>query len=129
MRPAMYHLSIRAARADAVFASALQRSAEPTAGQVRQAVAEAVCAFGSRGCAARVAQEFGDHPETAAARMRWARAVADQAFGARRAPIRGEASGTTEALGGAGALRACGSGPGRARSLARSPVATAGRAA
>jgi hypothetical protein len=27
-----------------------------------------------------VAQEFGDHPETAAARMRWARAVAGEAF-------------------------------------------------
>ena len=26
-------------------------------------------------CAGRVAQEFGDHPEAAAARMRWARAA------------------------------------------------------
>jgi len=102
MRPAMYHLSIRAARADAVFASALQRSAEPTAGQVRRAVAETVRALGSRGCAARVAQEFGDHPETAAARMRWARVVADQAFGTRQASVRGQApdeTGTTIALG------------------------------
>jgi hypothetical protein len=129
MRPAMYHLSVRAARADAVFASGLQRSAQPTAGQVRRAVAEAVRAFGSRGCAARVAQEFGDHPETAAARMRWARAVADQAFGTHRAPVRGEAPGTTEALGKSGALRACGAQPGRARSLARYPVAVGGRAA
>ena len=37
MRPAMYHLGVRAARADALFASALQRSAEPTAGQARRA--------------------------------------------------------------------------------------------
>lgn len=126
MRPAMYHLSIRVARADAVFASALQRSAEPTAGQVRRAVAEAVRAFGSRGCAARVAQEFGDHPEMAAARMRWARAVADHAFGTRQAPIRGEGP---QALGKAGALRAHGTQRDRARSLARYPVAAGDRAA
>jgi hypothetical protein len=123
MRPAMYHLSISAARADAVFASALQRSAEPTAGQVRQAMAEAVRAFGSRGCAARVAQEFGDHPETAAARMRWARTVADQAFATRRAPVRGEAPGTT------GAARIRGPEPGRTRLVARHVVAAVGRAA
>jgi hypothetical protein len=104
MRPAMYHLSIRAARADAVFASALQRSAEPTAGQVRCAVAETIRAFGSRGCAARVAQEFGDHPETAAARMRWARIVAGQAFGTRRAPVRGEAPGAARVPGTTGAF-------------------------
>ena len=29
--------------------------------------------LGAAGCAGRVAQEFGDHPETAAVRMRWAR--------------------------------------------------------
>jgi len=29
--------------------------------------------LGRRGCAAAVAQEFGDHPETAVARMRWVR--------------------------------------------------------
>ena len=31
--------------------------------------------LGAAGCAGRVAQEFGDHPEAAAARMRWARAT------------------------------------------------------
>jgi hypothetical protein len=87
MRPAMHHLSVRAVRADALFVSALQRSDEPTAGQVRQAVATAVRAFGGRGCAERVAQEFGDHPETAVARMRWARTLAEEAFGARRPVI------------------------------------------
>ena len=82
MRPAMHHLSISAVRADALFVSALQRSEEPSTGQVRQAVAAAVRAFGGRGCAERVAQEFGEHPDTAAARMRWARRMADEAFGA-----------------------------------------------
>jgi hypothetical protein len=82
MRPAMHHLSISAVRADALFVSALQRSEEPSTGQVRQAVAAAVRAFGGRGCAERVAQEFGDHPETAVARMRWARRMTGEAFGA-----------------------------------------------
>jgi hypothetical protein len=77
----MQHLSISAVRADALFVSVLQRSAQPTAAQVRQAVAAAVRTFGSRGCAARVAQEFGDHPEAAAARMRWAREVTGSVFG------------------------------------------------
>ena len=81
MRPEMHHLSISAARADALFVSALQRSEELSTGQVRQAVAAAVRAFGSRGCAERVAQEFGDHPDTAVARMRWARTVAAGTFG------------------------------------------------
>jgi hypothetical protein len=80
MQSAMYHLSISAARADALFVSALQRSEELSTGQVQQAVASAVRAFGSRGCAERVAQEFGDHPDTAVARMRWARVVAAEAF-------------------------------------------------
>jgi hypothetical protein len=77
----MHHVSISAARADALFVSALQRSEELSTGQVRQAVAAAVRAFGSRGCAERVAQEFGDHPDTAVARMRWARLVAAETFG------------------------------------------------
>jgi hypothetical protein len=58
----------------------LQRCDELGAGQVRQAVTTAIREFGYSGCAARVAQEFGDHPETAVIRMRWARAVAGAAF-------------------------------------------------
>ena len=77
----MQHPTIGAIRADALFVSALQRGDHPGAGEVRQAVAAAVEAFGQRGCAGRVAQEFGDHPETAVTRMRWARQVAGQAFG------------------------------------------------
>ncbi len=81
MRSAMHHPSIRAVWADALFVSALQRCDHPTAGQVRAAVASAVRAFGRCGCAERVAQEFGDHPESAVARMRWARELAGEAFG------------------------------------------------
>ena len=80
MWPVMAYPSIRAVTADAVFVSGLQRRDEPTKGQVRRAVAAAVQAFGCSGCTGRVAQEFGDHPETAVIRMRWARAVAREAF-------------------------------------------------
>jgi hypothetical protein len=64
-----------ALQAEALFASALQRSDEMSAGKVRRAVSLALNAYGDAGCAGQVAQEFGDHPETAATRMRWARAT------------------------------------------------------
>ena len=66
--------------ADALFASMLQRSDGPSAGQVRKAVVAATRAYGGRGCAEWVAQEFGDHPDTAVARMRWAREVVGEVF-------------------------------------------------
>ena len=81
MPSAPYHLSICGARADALFASPLQRSYDPSAGQVRQAIATAIGAYGARGCAARVAHAYGEHPDTALARMRWALAAAAGAFG------------------------------------------------
>ena len=80
MRPAMHHPSLSAMRADALFVSALQRCEQPSAGQVRQSIAAAVHAFGEHGCAERVAQEFGDHPETAVPRMRWALQLVGEAF-------------------------------------------------
>lgn len=59
-------------RAEALFASALQASQEPSAVQVRSAVTSTLRRFGVKGCAARVAGEFGEYPETSAARMNWA---------------------------------------------------------
>ena len=88
MQLTMHHASSSAVWADALFVSVLQGSDKPDAGQVRKAIAAAVRAYGGGGCAQRVAQEFGDHPETAIARMRWARAMADQAFAALPAPVR-----------------------------------------
>ena len=82
MRSMPCDLTVSAARADALFASVLQRSDEPSARQVEQAVTAAIGAFGERGCAARVAQAYGEHPETAVARMRWARTMVADAFGA-----------------------------------------------
>lgn len=81
MRSATYDLSTSTVRADALFASDLQRCDEPSAAQVDQAIAAAVRALGAHGCAARVAQEYGEHPETAAVRMRWARARAASGLG------------------------------------------------
>ncbi len=99
MRSATYDLSISTVRADALFASALQRSDEPSAAQVDQAIAAAVRAFGSRGCAARVAQAYGEHPETAVVRMRWARAMVTGAFeGARPEPAHCPVPGQRTAL-------------------------------
>ena len=82
MQLLMYRPSASAVWADALFASMLQRSDAPSADQVRKAVAAAMRAYGGRGCAERVAQEFGDHPEAAVARMRWARGVVGEAFAA-----------------------------------------------
>jgi hypothetical protein len=77
----MSHLSINDVRAEALFVSDLQRSDDPAPGEVQLAITRAVRAFGSRGCAARTAQEFGDHPDTAVERMRWARRMVTAAFG------------------------------------------------
>jgi hypothetical protein len=71
----MFPADVTAFHADALFVSALQRSDELSPGTIRQAVAVTLNAYGVAGCAGRVAQEFGDHPETAAARMCWARSA------------------------------------------------------
>jgi hypothetical protein len=61
------------ARCEALFASGLQPSDAPDAGMVAAAISYTVRRFGADGCADRMAQEFGDHPEAAARRMRWVR--------------------------------------------------------
>jgi hypothetical protein len=65
-----------AARCEALFASGLQRSDAPTADMVAAAIKGSMRRFGTGGCASRMAQEFGDHPDTAAERMRWIRQLA-----------------------------------------------------
>jgi hypothetical protein len=76
---------------EALFASALQRSDAPAAESVAAAISRAVRRFGTRGCVSRMAQEFGDHPQAAAERMRWVRqlAAAAAAPGDLRARTRG----------------------------------------
>jgi hypothetical protein len=60
----------------ALFASPLQPSDGPTAEAVTQAIGRTMRELGPALCASRVAEEFRDHPETSAGRMRWARELA-----------------------------------------------------
>ena len=69
--------TLRIARAQALFLSTLQPSESPAPDQVRRKVATMFRLLGILGCGARVAAEFGDHPDTASARMRWALATID----------------------------------------------------
>lgn len=64
------------ARASALFASELSRYCSPSQAAVAAAISSAVVAHGGvRGCAGEVAAAYGEHPETAVLRMRWARRV------------------------------------------------------
>jgi len=42
---------------------------------IAETITRTVLQFGTRGCAGRMAQEFGDHSEAAAERTRWVRQV------------------------------------------------------
>jgi hypothetical protein len=68
---------LTAARAQALFTSHLSVDSQPSPEDVRAAIAHAVRLHGGvRNCAAQVAAEYGDHPETAVRRMRWALSIA-----------------------------------------------------
>ncbi|MEU4423394.1 hypothetical protein AB0F81_22435 [Actinoplanes sp. NPDC024001] len=69
-------------RCEALFVSHLQRSQEPTAEVIRAEVLATVDRLGEAGCAELVAQEFGEHPDCAIGRMRWARTAVRFAFAA-----------------------------------------------
>lgn len=73
-------------RAEALFVSDVQRSAGPLPDEVRRAVAGSIRTYGSRGCAALVAAEFGEHPETAVTRMVWALVAVRNSFPVPAAP-------------------------------------------
>jgi len=62
----------------ALFASALQRSDTPSAAMVAAAIRIAVRDFGLSGGIDRMAQEFGDHPDAATERMRWANQLTNE---------------------------------------------------
>jgi hypothetical protein len=61
-----------AERAEALFISDLQPSQHPSAAEVAAAIDAAIRHWGSIGCAAAAAAEYGEHPDTAPNRMRWA---------------------------------------------------------
>jgi len=72
----MAHHRQIAARADALFASNMSAGSYPTVAEVRTAIRQALRAHGgARGCRGEVAAAFGDYPEVAVMRMRWARQV------------------------------------------------------
>jgi hypothetical protein len=77
--------TFEAVRAEALFLSALQPSGSPAPDQVRHAVTTTLRRLGVRRCAAQVAGEFGDHPDTAVARMSWALATIKTAYPVPRA--------------------------------------------
>lgn len=65
--------------AKALFASSLQPSDRPTVEQAKAAVRDSLRRNGgTRGCTAFYATEYGAHPDTALARMRWALTLAAQ---------------------------------------------------
>ena len=71
-------LGMNGARCPALFCSRLQPSDAPDVSMVATAISRAVQQFGIGGCAGRMAQEFGDHPDAAARRMRWVRQLIAQ---------------------------------------------------
>ena len=78
--------ALTAARAEALFTSQLATGSRPAYDVVDEAIRIAVRAHGGvRGCAADVAGEYGDHPELAVPRMRWARGVVEHLYEGRRA--------------------------------------------
>jgi len=72
--------------AEALFVSHLQPSECPTHKTVEDTVTEMLLRHGSDGCAAGVAEEFGDHPESAVRRMGWVRRELRDVLGAQRSP-------------------------------------------
>ncbi|MFI5959271.1 hypothetical protein [Cryptosporangium sp. NPDC051539] len=60
-------------KAEALFVSVLQPSDASSSAQLEAAIESSLEQFGGpSGCAQRLAAEFGDHPEIAVPRMRWA---------------------------------------------------------
>ena len=69
------------ARAEALFTSSLSAYSTPDAAEVAVAICHAVRTHGGiRGCAGEVAAAYGDRPETAAPRMRWARQTVEAVY-------------------------------------------------
>ena len=64
-------------KAEALFASPLKPSDHPDRTQVQRAIDASLQTLGVAGCVAAMAQEFGDHPDSAVARMRWALSIVE----------------------------------------------------
>ncbi|HSV66527.1 MAG TPA: hypothetical protein VLJ59_11550 [Mycobacteriales bacterium] len=78
-------LSLTVARAEALAVSPVCRADHLDRAAADAAIRASVRAHGgTRGCAAALAQAFGDHPETAGPRMRWARHTVESLYGLAR---------------------------------------------
>jgi hypothetical protein len=70
-----------AARAAALFTSDLPTGSRPPRATVTAAIRRAVQIHGgTRACTVVLAGEYGEHPETAAPRMRWARKTVEAVY-------------------------------------------------
>lgn len=78
---------VAVARAEALFVSDVPGMTQPAPADIAEAIRVAVRRYGGvRGCAAEMAAEFGDHPETSVSRMAWARGQIDRLYRLREAP-------------------------------------------
>ncbi|HKS99013.1 MAG TPA: hypothetical protein VJT31_05720 [Rugosimonospora sp.] len=76
-----------AARAEALFSSDLPAGSHPSRAQADAAIVRALRRHGGvRGCAAELAAWYGERPDTAVPRMRWARCTVEALYPRRRAP-------------------------------------------
>jgi len=78
--------TVRELAAEALFVSDIQPSQCPSSKCVEEAVTEMILRHGSDGCAAGVAEEFGDHPEVAVRRMTWVCHEVERVIAAQRRP-------------------------------------------
>jgi hypothetical protein len=72
--------TIRTARAEALYLSTLQPSESPSPDRVRRNIATTLGQLALPECDAQIATDFGDHPDTAVARMRWALTTIDTVY-------------------------------------------------
>jgi hypothetical protein len=61
--------------AEALFVSDLQPSQTPSTQMINATIYRMIQRHGVDGCAARMATEFGDHPDLAVRRMIWVRRI------------------------------------------------------
>lgn len=91
----MTRMHVKEPVCDALFASPLQPSDTLTPETVATAITGTIRRLTPSGCSSRVAEEFGNHPEEAAERMRWIRQLASDLCGCLYIPTVAPASATS----------------------------------
>lgn len=70
-----------AARASALFVSDLSARCDHSRAEIATAITRGIRSHGGvRGCVGEVAAAYGEHPETAVPRMRWARSAIEHTY-------------------------------------------------